>query len=83
MSTTMVKLKQVEKDGDAITCVALVEDCAEPIRVVMNVADGTFQHSPLPKGYEYCASHIGHARRALERMVKDGKIVSETTVMWY
>lgn len=79
----MVKLEQIKRDGYDITCAVFVEDCKEPVQLTYSILDETVQHDPLPEGYEYCTSHIGHAQRALERMVKEGYIEPRTTVMWY
>ena len=79
----MVKLKQIEKNGDQITCIAFVEDCKEPIEIIFHIPDGSVQNSPLPAGYEWCRSHIYHAQSALEKMAKEGEFPENWNIMWY
>lgn len=79
----MVRLKKINKNGNMITCVAYVEDCKEGIRLEYNITDQTLSAEPLPKGYEYCTSHIAHARRHLEKMAETGEIPPERLIMWY
>lgn len=79
----MVKLEQIKRDGDYITCTAFLEDCKEPVQLVYSVQNDAVQYEALPSGYEYCVSHIGHIRSALQRMVKEGKIEPQKAIMWY
>ena len=79
----MVKLKDIERNDESITCVAFVEDCEEPINIEFSTENETIHSSPLPEGYEWCTSHIAHVRRALKRMVDENSFVSHTTIMWY
>ena len=63
-------------------CSAFVEDCPEPVPIVFSIPDGTVQHGPLPKNYEWCVTHIQHARKHLEQMAKDGNIPEQRNIMW-
>ena len=79
----MVRLKQVEKNGDIIVCTAYVEDCKEGIQVEYNIKEHTILSDPLPKGYEYCTSHIRYIRNALSDAAESGEIPPEGLIMWY
>jgi len=78
----MVKLRQIKRNGDSITCNAFVEDCAEPVKLIFNILDGSIQNSPLPKGYEWCTAHIRHAGAHLEQMAKAAEIPEQRNIMW-
>ena len=79
----MIRLKSINKSGNMITCEAYVEDCREGIHLEYNITDQTLSADPLPKGYEYCKSHIGHARWNLKEMAETGEIPPERLIMWY
>ena len=79
----MVKLEQIKKDGDHITCSVFFEDCNEPVRLVYSISDDIVQYEPLPEGYEYCVIHINHVRHALRSMAEDGRIEPKKTIMGY
>lgn len=34
----MVKLEQIKREGDVISCIAFVEDCEIPIKITLNTA---------------------------------------------
>lgn len=78
----MVKLEQIKKIDDLITCTAFVEDCKEPVEIVFRISDGSIQSSPLPKGYEWCRGHIQYSRFVFEKMVQEGKYPEKRTIMW-
>ena len=79
----MIRLKNINKNGNTITCEAYVEDCRESIQLEFNITKQTLSAEPLPKGYEYCKMHITHARRHLEKMAETGEIPPERLIMWY
>ena len=54
----MIKLKQIEKNDNVITCYAYFEDCTKPVKLSLCVDSGKFQNYKLPTGYEWCESHI-------------------------
>lgn len=78
----MIKLKHIKRQGETIICDAYVEDCAESISLVFNIAENSMQNSPLPKGYEWCVTHINHARAALARMAEAGDIKENWNIYW-
>ncbi len=83
MSTTMVKLEQISREGESITCTAYVEDCKEPVRLEFHIPDGEMQNTPLPSGYEWCRAHLSHAKKALGEIARKETPETRRTVMWY
>ena len=79
----MVCLRGIQKIGHQLVCNAYVEDSEEPMSMSFDMKSGEFNHSPLPKGYEYCTTHVWKARRALEKMAESGEIRPNWTIMWY
>lgn len=79
----MVKLKEISRNGKVFSCMAYVENCKEPIHLVYNVDTGETEPFRFPQGYEYCTSHITHAKRYFEKCSNLEKIPNETTIMWY
>lgn len=78
----MVKLEQVKREGDVISCIAFVEDCEIPVKITLNTA-GEMTADELPEGYDWCDSHLAHAERALSEMLETGKVEPRSTIMWY
>ena len=79
----MIRLTQIKKDKNNISCLALVEDCTIPFKLIYDIMSEEFQPYELPKSYEYCKSHIAHARRELERISKEEILPQERLIMWY
>lgn len=80
----MVRLKNIARIDNQIICDAYVEDCLEPIALILDGTTGGLADFSFPKGYEYCASHIFiHAKRCLEELIKKDTVPTEQTVMWY
>lgn len=79
----MIKLQKIVRTNDIITCEAFVEDCAKPLNLVFDVKSGEFKSYTMPKGYEWCKSHIHHAKNYLASIMKKSEIPSERTIMWY
>lgn len=48
-----------------IICTALIEDCKEELHLKLDVNTEEFESCTLPKGYEWCKSHIFHAKMFL------------------
>ena len=79
----MIRLKQIEKKNNDITCLGYIEDCDEPVFIHIDAITSEVEHSPFPKGYEY-ETHIAMARFALMEIVKKGdQLPKEKLVMWY
>ena len=78
----MIKLKNVNKHNDTIQCDAYIEDSIEAVPLKLNLSTGMFDEYSLPRGYEWCSSHIAHARMVLIDMAKNENITSERLIMW-
>ena len=83
LSGIMIRLKNITKNKNIITCDVYVEDCKEPVLIILDTGGKKLQNYELPERYEWCHSHINHAKRNLLEMDRENKLVNETTVMWY
>ncbi len=79
----MIKLKKIRRANDEIRCEAYVEDCSQPVPLVFDIKNKDFKKYNLPKGYEWCESHIHHAKRYFASVLDKDEIPSERTIMWY
>lgn len=80
----MIRLKNIKREGNEITCDAYVEDCAQAIPFVYHI--DTEENDPVvyPEGYEDCTSHIGHARWFFQETLEKGEeLPQQRTIMWY
>ncbi len=77
----MVKLENIRRDKDRIYCDAYPEDSKSPIRMEVSISTGAVSHSDFPTGYEYCSSHIRHAKRFL--LENADKLPETQLIMWY
>ena len=80
----MVRLSNIEFDGEVICCDIFPEDSKVCGRLEVNTASNEIIEYSLPCGYEWCRSHIGHARDFLLSLSKNGEAIpKEKTIMWY
>lgn len=79
----MVKLENISRTGDVITCDAFVEDCKEAIQLTFNVTDNVLKAGTLPEGYEWCTAHLRMAKYALEEISESNSAEKRRTIMWY
>lgn len=79
----MIKLKHITKNKNIITCDVYVEDCKEAVPIALDVEGERLYEYSLPKEYEWCHSHINHAKYDLLKMNRENKLVNEKTIMWY
>lgn len=79
----MIQLKDIKIKDKMIVCTAFVEDCTEPFEIRVNVESEELEPVILPHGYEWCKSHVAHAKFALLDMLESGEIKKQTTVAWY
>lgn len=79
----MIKLEHIEKKNNHITCNAFVENCSESILLSVDIERRELESNVLPTGYEWCVSHLAHARKALLDMLDSGKIEHSKVIMWY
>ena len=80
----MIRLTEITRNNDYISCVAFVENCKENINLVYNIKSREFGTYTLPKNFEYCISHIAYAKRYFDKIVDDkGNLPNEKLIMWY
>ncbi len=79
----MIKLDKIKKNNDHISCKAFLEDCTTGIDLRYNINNDEFEPFSLPKGYEWCSSHIAHAKRYLRTLNDKEYIPKERIIMWY
>lgn len=79
----MINLKQIKKINNTIECYAYIEDCEEAIHLTLDLSKREFKDYILPNGYEWCKTHIAHAKFALLKMDDENKIEQERLIMWY
>lgn len=77
----MIRLNNISRTGDVITCEALLEDCETAIQLSYNIEKMDFAPFAFPAGYEYCRSHIAHARAFLRDNYED--LPEATSIHWY
>jgi hypothetical protein len=79
----MVKLKNIKRNNGYILCLAFVENCQEPIQLALNETSAELDNYRLPVGYEWCISHITHARKYLRSLIGKPIELTQRTIMWY
>ena len=77
----MVRLKNIHKSGGHIFCDAYVEDCVYPVALDFDIASETLAEYHLPRDYDYCTSHIAHAKWYL--LSAESNLPAEKLIMWY
>jgi hypothetical protein len=82
-SDFMVLLKNIKKDDNIIGCDIYPEDSISPGRVLVDISTGDVCEYTLPDGYEWCISHVQHARAVLLDISCQCEIPGEKMVMWY
>ena len=79
----MIELKNITRSSKRITCNAYIEDHTEAVGLVFDEDKGDFEPYVLPNGYEWCTSHIAHARRYMETLRGKEFNPHDRTIMWY
>lgn len=79
----MIKLTNIQKSDDFILCRAFVEDSKSGVDLKYNVRNDEFENFTLPVGYEWCLSHITHAKRFLRTLKEKSDCPNEELIMWY
>ena len=77
----MVKLENIQRDNDRITCDAYPEDSKIPVRMEVSISTGEVRRSEFPKGYEYCTMHIRQAKWFL--LKNADHLPDSDLIMWY
>lgn len=78
----MIRLENIVRNSDVIQCKILPEDSKEYGELKVNLSTESFEYT-LPKDYDWCESHVYHAKCALIEMAKSNTIVNEKTIIWY
>lgn len=79
----MIKLTQIKKQGNFISCYAFVEDSKTPFELVYNVELDEVEPYELPKGYEYCKAHVRMAKYFFRKKIESENLPTEKLIMWY
>ena len=80
----MIVLKNIKKNESTITCSAFLEYCKEPVDLVYDIKENSFESFKFPKGFEYCTSHIAKAKRYLKKVVVgEEPLLKDKVIMWY
>ena len=79
----MIELKNIKIKDKMIVCTAIVEDCHDPFEICVNGESGEAEPVTLPRGYEWCKSHVAHAVAAVLDMFESGVCDQEKTIMGY
>lgn len=79
----MLKLRNIKKNDGTIECDIYPEDSASCGTLSYDFIKKTVTKSSLPEGYEWCKTHIAHAKQALQKMIDENEIPEEKLVMWY
>ena len=79
----MIILTEITRNNGCITCVAYVEDCKQRIDLSFSESKAEFDRFDMPENYEWCKSHIAHAKKYLKSLIGNNIAPSEKTIMWY
>ena len=79
----MVKLKDINRTDEGISCNAYVEGCKIPVKLFLKSADADMVSDDLPDGYEYCTSHLGFVERYIRTLFDASELPEERLIMWY
>ena len=78
---SMIKLKNIVKNNNKIKCDIYPEDSKIAGWLIVDTNSERTEYE-LPSGYEWCKSHITHARKALIQMNASQKLPKEKLIMW-
>lgn len=79
----MIKLTEIKRTSEKISCIAFIENCRESVCLSYDIKNGCINNTVLPKGYEWCTAHIRHAERYMKSISEEKQLPSEKTIMWY
>ena len=82
--SSMIKLKNIERNNHFIECDIQPEDSKEYGHLKINLDTGKIDEYTLPKDYEWCQNHIRHAQITLLELVgRDEPLPDNKLLMWY
>lgn len=79
----MIKLTNIQKNNGFISCLVFVEDCEKGFEVMYDVENENFEDYSFPQGYEWCTSHMAHAKRFMKTIQNEIYYPHEKLIMWY
>lgn len=79
----MVKLKNIKKNHDLISCDFFPEDAKTPGNIVYDAAKDEIVSCGYPEGYEWCDNHLSHAVDFLASVSKNDNLPEIKLIMWY
>ncbi|MBP5433863.1 hypothetical protein [Ruminococcus sp.] len=79
----MIKLTGIARNNNHITCTAYLEDSEQGMSLSFNEKTSDFEDCVLPQGYEWCISHINHAKKYLKSLIGKNISATEKLIMWY
>ncbi len=74
----MIKLTKITRNNNTISCQEFVEDCDTGFNISLNETTSELEDYRLPKEYEWCVSHIGHAERYLKTLIGNRSVQMST-----
>ena len=78
----MIKLRNIRRKNNIISCIILPEDATSFGSLVVDVSKHSIVDYDLPDGYKWCVNHVHHAAEALYRMASMDIITTEKNVTW-
>lgn len=80
----MIRLKNIKKNHNKITCTAFLEDCGTPVCLTFDCVKREFEDYRLPEEFTGRRIYIAMARRYFERVLQGTvKMQEEKLIMWY
>lgn len=78
----MIKLLNIKKNNSIIECDIVPEDSIVSGHMIVDTSLNMIKSYYLPDGYEWCTSHVDHAKEVMIRMSKNTDIPKEKLIMW-
>lgn len=79
----MLKLKNIVKNENTVTCDFYPEDSKTPGSLTYDIHNRTITYT-LPKGYEWCRNHVAHAQFALREVAESDEDYKDSMICcWY
>ena len=79
----MIKLKNIKSNNSIIECDIYPEDSKQLGHMSIDTNTKELIDYKLPDGYEWCKSHVHHARNKLVEFIETDEIPKEKLIMWY
>lgn len=79
----MIRVENIKRENNIITCTALIEDCQEELPLVFDVVKRDFKPFVFPKGYETCSMHIAYVRRFFDKSLEMEECLPEKKFFYW